>query len=230
VKNQYVQYVSLKQIQRCPCSHVPDQCLVSYYINLPHIWLTKASPAGFLTSFIRSQYTKLPAPDTDVTGQVIIVTGANVGLGLEVARHFTRLNAAKVILGCRSMEKGEVAKMDIEVTTGRKGIVEVWKVDLNSHHSVEAFCQQAGALERLDVVVENAGIAIPTYEEVEGMESTIQVNVIATFLMALLFLPILRASAMKHSTTPHLVIVASDAHFQVSLHFVSQTTCLLLCH
>lgn len=126
------------------------------------------------------------------------------------------MNASKVILGCRSLEKGELAKNDIETTTGRKGVVEVWHVDLNSYDSVKAFCAQARDLERLDVVVENAGIAIPTHVEVEGMESTIQTNVIATFLMALLFLPILQANATRHSITPHLVIVASETHYQVS--------------
>lgn len=95
-------------------------------------------------------------------------------------------------------------------------------MDLNSYASVKAICKRAEELKRLDIVVENAGIAVPTYEEVEGMESTITVNVISTFLMALLLLPTLRKSALKYNTIPHLVIVASDAHEQVhypaSLH------------
>jgi retinol dehydrogenase 12 len=168
-----------------------------------------------LSSFLKSQFTKLPYPDHDCTGKTIIITGANVGLGLEAARHFVRLNAAKVILACRSSSKGEAAKLNIEATTKRKDIVEVWTVDLNSYQSVKDFCRQAEGLERIDIVIENAGIAIPTYVEIEGMESTIQTNVISTFLMALLLLPILRTSAEKHGIVPRLVIVASDAHFQV---------------
>lgn len=145
------------------------------------------------------------------------MTGANIGLGLEAARHFVRLGASKVILGCRSIEKGEVAKLDIEATTHTKGVVEVWKVDLESYSSVKDFCERAGKLERLDAVVENAGVAIPIWKEAEGMESTITVNVISTFLMALLLLPKLRESAVKFETLPHLTIVASDAHEQVCL-------------
>lgn len=70
-------------------------------------------------------------------------------------------------------------------------------------------------MERLDVVTENAGLATPHYQEIDGMESTIMVNVISTFLMALLLLPKLRADAVKFNVVPRLTIVASDAHEQV---------------
>jgi retinol dehydrogenase 12 len=140
------------------------------------------------------------------------VTGANCGLGLEAARHFVRLNASKVILACRSVQKGELAKTDIESSTNRKGVVEVWQVDLASFASVREFCAQAWALERLDIVIENAGIATGKFEQFEGYESTITVNVISTFLMSLMFLPKLRESASKFNITPHLTIVSSDAH------------------
>lgn len=120
-----------------------------------------------------------------------------------------------MILGCRSLSKGEAAKTDIETSTQRKGVVEVWQVDLSSYESVKGFCTRASKLERLDAVVENAGIATPVFEMAEGMESTITVNVISTFLMALLLLPKLRADAAKHNFAPHLTIVASNAHEQV---------------
>ncbi|KAF4628887.1 hypothetical protein G7Y89_g9263 [Cudoniella acicularis] len=174
-------------------------------------------PDGFLTSFLKSQlFTTLPYPTHSFTGQTILITGANVGLGLEAARHFVRLDAAKVIIGCRNTTKGEAAKLSIEESTKRQNVIEVWEVDLSSYDSVKAFCKKAEGLDRLDCVVENAGIAVPVFEEVEGMESTITVNVISTFLMALLLLPILRTSGLKHNITPHLTIVASDAHFQAS--------------
>ena len=140
------------------------------------------------------------------------MTGANCGLGLEAARHFVRLNASKVILGCRSIQKGGFAITDIEKTTGRHGVVEVWQVDLTSFASVREFCAQARALERLDIVIENAGIATGKFEKFEGFESTITVNVISTFLMALMLLPKLRESATKFNIIPRLTIVSSDAH------------------
>ncbi|KAH7388889.1 short-chain dehydrogenase/reductase-like protein [Cadophora sp. MPI-SDFR-AT-0126] len=182
-------------------------------------------PEDFLTTFLKSQWTTLPYPATDFTGQTIIVTGSNVGLGLEAARHFVRLGASKVILACRSQEKGESAKKDIGESTKRSAVVEVWQVDLGSYESVKQFCSRATKLDRLDAVVENAGIATSYYTELEGMESTVTVNVISTFLMALLLLPKLRADAMKYNTTPRLVIVASEAHEQA--RFVEKSAPLI---
>ena len=140
------------------------------------------------------------------------MTGSNCGLGLEAARHFTRLNASRVILACRSVQKGDIAKADIEKTTGRKNVVDVWPVDLTSYNSVKTFCARAQTLERLDIVIENAGMATPKFELREGCESTITVNVIATFLMALLLLPKLRETAEKFNVTPRLTVTTSDAH------------------
>ena len=126
-----------------------------------------------LRTFLREQFTTLPYPETKHTGQTVIVTGANVGLGLEAARHLTRLNAEKVILAVRSLDKGEAAKKSIEETTGRKGVVEVWQLDLSSYESVKQFIKRAEGLKRLDAIVENAGIATETYRLTEGNESTI---------------------------------------------------------
>lgn len=126
-----------------------------------------------------------------------------------------RLGAARVILGCRSTSKGATAKKNIEATTGVLGVIDVWQVDLGSWESVKQFCERAGQLDRLDAVVENAGVATPKYEKLEGTESTIAINVIGTFLMALLMLPHLRRSGIQHNVVPRLTIVASDAHEQV---------------
>lgn len=165
------------------------------------------------------QFARLPYPKGDFGAQTIIVTGANCGLGLEVARHFVRLKAAKVILACRSMQKGEAAKTDIEKSTGIKNVVEVWEVDLASFSSVKLFCAKAQNLSRLDIVIANAGIATGRFELFEGYESTITVNVISTFLMALSLLPKLQETAMKFNVIPHLTIVSSDAHQMLGTPF-----------
>lgn len=76
--------------------------------------------------FLYSQlFVRIPYPTRDFTNETVIVTGANAGLGLEAARHFTRLNAAKVILAVRSISKGEAAKQSIESSTKRTSVVEV---------------------------------------------------------------------------------------------------------
>jgi retinol dehydrogenase-12 len=180
----------------------------------------KHRPPGFITTFLRSQlFTTLPYPDTSFSGQTILITGSNTGLGLEAARHFVRLNAARVILGCRSISKGESALTEIESSCSRKGVVEVWELDMSSYKSVKAFCARASGEDRIDVVVLNAGIAVPKYEEVEGTESTIAINVVATFLLVVLLVPVLRRGAEKFRILPRLVVVASDAHEQVCIPF-----------
>ena len=113
-----------------------------------------------------------PVPSQDCTGKTIIVTGANVGLGKEAARHYVRLNAEKVILACRSLEKGETAKKDIEATAKRTGVIEVWPLDLSTYQSVKDFAERAKTLRRLDSIVENAGISTDKFKSFEGNEST----------------------------------------------------------
>ena len=122
-----------------------------------------------------------------------------------------------MVLACRSVEKGEAARADIEASTGRQGVVEVMQVDLLSFESVKEFCARAARLDRVDVLLENASIAKGYFEENEGFESTITVNVLSTFLMAFLLLPTLRRTAAQHNVVTRLSIVSSDAHLFASL-------------
>ncbi|KAF3001467.1 hypothetical protein E8E13_008424 [Curvularia kusanoi] len=161
----------------------------------------------------RQLFSKLPYPKFDYTGKTVIVTGANVGLGKEAARHFTRLGASTVILAVRSLEKGEAAKRDIESSTRRENVVQVWQLDMSSYQSVLAFAAKANKeLDRVDVALLNAGVARGVWELAEGEESTITVNVISTFLLAFSLLPILKSTAQTHNVRPTLTIVASEVH------------------
>ncbi|KAK7737463.1 hypothetical protein SLS53_006536 [Cytospora paraplurivora] len=153
-------------------------------------------------------------PTQMVNGQTVIVTGSNVGLGKEAARHFTRLGAAKVILAVRNTKAGEDAKAYIETATNAApGTIEVWHLDLGSYASVKTFAARASTeLDRIDVVIENAGIAVNTKRIVEGHESTITVNVISTFLLALLLLPKLKETSKKLGKQSILTVVSSEVH------------------
>lgn len=156
-------------------------------------------------------------PTTDCTGRTIIVTGANTGLGKEAARHLVKLNAERVIITSRTASKGEAAAKDIVQTTGRKGVVEVWDLDLENYDNVKAFAERVKTLKRLDAIIENAGKNTMTYSEVAGNESTITVNVVSTFLLALLVLPKLQETARVYNIVPTLTIVSSDVHYLTSV-------------
>lgn len=165
-------------------------------------------------SFIYSQlFASLPSPTYNFTGKTVIVTGSNIGLGKEAARHFTRLGASTVILAVRSIEKGEAAKHDIESSTRAQDVVKVWQLDMSSYQSVLDFSAKASqGLERIDVALLNAGVARGEWELAEGEESTITVNVTSTFLLALSLLPKLKQTAAKYNTRPNLTVTASEVH------------------
>ena len=185
-------------------------------------------------AFMRSQlFFTPPYPTKRYTDQTIIVTGSNAGLGLEASRHFVRLDAAKVILAVRNLEKGEAAKRSIEQSTGRTGVVEVWQLDLAHYESVRFFAKRAMGLERLDVVVENAGILTGQFKRMEENESSVTTNVVSTVLHALLLLPKLRETGAKFNILPRSVSQLSRGFFfppplfPLILEFLSSVLLLL---
>jgi NAD(P)-dependent dehydrogenase (short-subunit alcohol dehydrogenase family) len=98
--------------------------------------------------------------DTDLTGRACVVTGASAGIGKEVARGLARLGA-RVVLACRNAERGAAAARDI-IASVPGARLEVLTVDVASAHSVRAFGVELRARhERLDVLVNNAGLWSP---------------------------------------------------------------------
>ena len=164
--------------------------------------------------FLYSQLFVTPAyPTASFAGQTVIVTGSNVGLGKEAARHIVRLGVAKVILAVRNTKAGEEAKKDIETSTNcDSSVIEVWILDLSSYESVKLFAKRASKLPRIDVLLENAGVAAETFSLIEGHERNIAINVISTFLLALLLLPKLKSSAEQFGTKPRLTNISSEVH------------------
>jgi retinol dehydrogenase-12 len=178
------------------------------------------SLSGFIYHMLKAQwFMTVPTQNATFEDQNIIITGANTGLGLAAAKYMVTHKAAKVIIACRSITKGEAAKKQLEAETGRTNVVEVWPLDLASHPSVKEFATRAtNELDRLDVVICNAGINTQKLELVDNTEKTIYVNVISTFLLALSLLPKLKSTKEQHpSTTPHLAIVSSDTHYVMTL-------------
>jgi NAD(P)-dependent dehydrogenase (short-subunit alcohol dehydrogenase family) len=73
----------------------------------------------------------------------LLTLGANVGLGLEAARHLARMNPKKLILACRNLEKGQRAVQYINETTNvAKDVVETWDLDLSKFDNVKAFAKR----------------------------------------------------------------------------------------
>ena len=144
-----------------------------------------------------------------------------------------RLGAAKVILACRNVDKAEDAKRDIESSTHRTGVVEVWQLDLASFESVKQFAARAAAeLDRVDALVNNASVMGLNFATAEGCEMQTTVNVTSTLLLIVMLLPTLRRSGTKFNVTPCVTVVSSDAAFLVRLsscpQFIRQLVRLVL--
>ncbi|KAK2590689.1 Short chain dehydrogenase/reductase dmxR8 [Conoideocrella luteorostrata] len=166
--------------------------------------------------FFYSQLFKtMPPPTGNYSGKTIIITGSNVGLGKEAARHFARLSAKRIILAVRSMDKGEAAKQDIlnSLPPPQTVDIQVWQLDMASYANVQKFAARVNSeLDRLDMFLANAGIASGEYRVIEDNESMITVNVVSTFLLAALVLPKLKESAARFGIRPALTITSSDVH------------------
>ena len=61
-------------------------------------------------NFVSDQLWKVdPVVHADLAGKTVVVVGANVGLGFEAANHFASMNPRRLVLACRSQEKGQAA-------------------------------------------------------------------------------------------------------------------------
>ncbi|KAK8250226.1 hypothetical protein HDK77DRAFT_480197 [Phyllosticta capitalensis] len=173
----------------------------------------------YITSLLYSQFLFTPpSPDDDFSGQVVIVTGSNTGLGFEAVKHLVRLNAALVILAVRSTSKGNAAVQSLLDTTGcAPNRLQVWQLDLSSYDSIKKFGSRVQTLERLDAVIQNAGILTFNWAVAEENESHITVNVIGAVLLGLEVLPKLRESAAKYRLRGRLSFVGSDLQYIAKL-------------
>ncbi|TFL01331.1 hypothetical protein BDV98DRAFT_567919 [Pterulicium gracile] len=166
--------------------------------------------------FVKNQRAEpLPVKHRDLTGQTVLVLGANTGLGFEAAKHFARMKPERLILACRNQRKGDQALQELRKETGYAG-GEVRIVDLADFASVTKFAEKFNEeVLRLDIFVANAGMTSMKFEATkDGHESILQVNHLATSLLCLLLLPKLaQSSQAKTDRRPRLTIVASETHF-----------------
>ncbi|EDW76307.2 uncharacterized protein Dwil_GK14729 [Drosophila willistoni] len=149
-------------------------------------------------------YTK----QSNETGKVIIVTGANTGIGKETVRELAR-RGATVYMACRDMEKCEKARAEIVEETKNQMIFSRY-LDLSSLDSIRKFVEEFKAEEdKLDILINNAGVMRgPRKLTKEGFEMQIGVNHMGHFLLTNLLLDVIKASAPSR-----IVNVSSAVHY-----------------
>jgi len=146
-------------------------------------------------------------------GKVCLVTGANSGLGRVVSTRLAGLGA-RVYLLCRNAERGRRAQREIVDRTQNPDVfLEI--VDISRPASIRAFVERFGAAEeRLDVLVNNAGVFMPERQvTAEGLELTFATNTLGPFLLTNLLL-----TALHRSNSARIVNVSSSAMYFAKLN------------
>lgn len=145
-------------------------------------------------------------------GKVCVVTGASSGIGRVTALELAKLGAT-VAMVCRNPERGEAARDEIREES-RSETVHLLIADLSSQKDIRRVAVEIGErFDRLDVLVNNAGLALPHRMLTEdGIEMVFAVNHIAYFLLTNLLVDMLKKSAPAR-----IVNVASQAHRRATL-------------
>ena len=174
-------------------------------------------------------------------GKIAIVTGANSGLGKEITIGLAK-KEFKVIMACRNQSKAESAKAKILAKVNSADI-EIIVLNLNSLKSVRNFSATfLGKYDRLDLLIENAGIMIPPLSKTEdGFESQMAVNYFSHFLLTKLLYPILnKTEGARIATTSSLAhergridfdnLNAEKSYSKIGAYGQSKLACLLLAY
>lgn len=148
----------------------------------------------------------------DQTGRTALVTGASSGIGLQIALALAAARA-RVLLACRDVERGEAALRVVRAQTPGAD-VELVLLDLAALDSVRAAATSvADRTERLDLLVNNAGImATPLRRTAEGFEMQIGVNHLGHFALTGLLIDKLTAVSAGGSRASRVTTVSSVAH------------------
>ena len=142
---------------------------------------------------------------------IALVTGANKGIGFEVARDLAR-KGFHVFLGARNEKAGQAAvqKLNKEGEKEDYGEIAFIKIDVSKPDSIRRAAEEfSRSTDRLDVLVNNAGVLLDDDKDVltitpEIFETTLRTNTLGALLVSQAFIPFL-----KKSNAPRIVNVSS---------------------
>jgi NAD(P)-dependent dehydrogenase (short-subunit alcohol dehydrogenase family) len=147
-------------------------------------------------------------------GRIAVVTGASSGLGFNTARALA-IKGAKVIMACRNLEKGELARKLISSESVSAEPL-LWHLDLASLESVLQFAMKfTESYQSLDLLINNAGLMLVPYEKTEdGFEMHFGVNHLGHFALTARLWPILSKTERSR-----VIQVSSLVHHLAKIRF-----------
>ena len=154
-------------------------------------------------------FTEADVPDQ--SGKTFIVTGANAGVGFEIARVLAA-RGARVLLGCREQSRAQDAIARIRQITPNADLIWL-PLDLADLESVRSAAAIAMKEKRIDALVNNAGIMVPPLTRTkQGFESQFGVNHLGVFALTSLLLP-----KLEQTPGARVVVTSSVAHLKAKI-------------
>jgi NAD(P)-dependent dehydrogenase (short-subunit alcohol dehydrogenase family) len=139
----------------------------------------------------------------NTTGRIGLVTGANKGIGYEVARQLAA-SGCTILIGARNQIQGEEAAAKLRAEDLD---VQYVPIDLDDLATIATAARKIDAdFGRLDILINNAGIAAPcdgppSASSLEAIERDFRVNFIGTVAVTQAMLPLLRKRTPRASST-----------------------------
>src|SRR5712664_2457632 len=151
---------------------------------------------------------------TTMKDKVVLVTGANSGIGKAASLALAKIGAT-VVMVARNKERGEAARLEI-VRESQNGSVDLLLADLSSLESVRQLATEfQRKYSKLHVLINNAGLFNQRrHVTTDGYENTFATNYLAPFLLTNLQLDLLKASAPSR-----IVNVSSVGHYNGHINF-----------
>jgi len=145
----------------------------------------------------------------NLTDKIIVITGANCGIGEETARILAYLGGI-IVLACRSENEANKTIKYIKEKTGNINIRFI-KLDLSNFESINEFADNFKKIySRIDILINNAGVMLPPPSFTSnGLEMHMGVNHIGHFLLTYKLLPLI-----LNASKPRIIVVSSHLHKQ----------------